>query len=179
MSGACVSTVAAYCRHTGGNGARLAGRHTGLATPLSVTPMPRCAPFWGASPPRRWNLRFMKRESRTWPRRAEIRFNLSHSREMALLAVARDVEVGVDIERVRPLQEYAAIAERFFPQVPTLLKACGISSAVGHDSRRCSRRMERDSTAPAPRPPAIGASPKSMSAPGLPPRSWWKARSPP
>ena len=28
----------------------------------------------------------------------EIRFNLSHSREMALVAVARDVEIGVDIE---------------------------------------------------------------------------------
>ena len=34
---------------------------------------------------------------------------------MALVAVARDVEVGVDIERVRPLPEYAAIAQRFFP----------------------------------------------------------------
>jgi 4'-phosphopantetheinyl transferase len=45
----------------------------------------------------------------------EIRFNLSHSREMALVAVARDVEVGVDIERVRKLPEYAAIAQRYFP----------------------------------------------------------------
>jgi len=45
----------------------------------------------------------------------EIRFNLSHSREMALVAVAREIEVGVDIERVRPLPEYAAIAQRFFP----------------------------------------------------------------
>ena len=45
----------------------------------------------------------------------EIRFNLAHSAEMALVAVARDVEVGVDIERVRPLPEYAAIAERYFP----------------------------------------------------------------
>ena len=34
---------------------------------------------------------------------------------MALVAVAREIEVGVDIERVRPLPEYAAIAERFFP----------------------------------------------------------------
>jgi len=45
----------------------------------------------------------------------EIRFNLAHSREMALVAVALDVEVGVDIERVRPLPEYAAIAQRYFP----------------------------------------------------------------
>jgi 4'-phosphopantetheinyl transferase len=46
----------------------------------------------------------------------EIRFNLAHSREMALVAVTRDVEVGVDIERVRPLTEYAAIARRYFPE---------------------------------------------------------------
>jgi len=45
----------------------------------------------------------------------DIRFNLSHSREMALVAVAREIEVGVDIERVRPMPEYAAIAQRFFP----------------------------------------------------------------
>jgi 4'-phosphopantetheinyl transferase len=46
----------------------------------------------------------------------EIRFNLAHSREMALVAVALDVEVGVDIERLRPLTEYAAIAQRYFPE---------------------------------------------------------------
>jgi 4'-phosphopantetheinyl transferase len=46
----------------------------------------------------------------------EVRFNLAHSGEMALVAVARDVEVGVDIERVRPLPEYAAIAQRYFPE---------------------------------------------------------------
>jgi 4'-phosphopantetheinyl transferase len=45
----------------------------------------------------------------------EIRFNLTHSREMALVAVALKVEVGVDIERVRPLPDYAAIARRYFP----------------------------------------------------------------
>ena len=45
-----------------------------------------------------------------------IHFNLAHSREMALVAVAREVEVGVDIERVRPLTEYAAIARRYFPE---------------------------------------------------------------
>jgi 4'-phosphopantetheinyl transferase len=45
----------------------------------------------------------------------EVRFNLSHSREMALVAVTRDADVGVDIERIRPLAEYAAIARRYFP----------------------------------------------------------------
>jgi 4'-phosphopantetheinyl transferase len=45
----------------------------------------------------------------------EVRFNLAHSHERALVAVARDIEVGVDIEQVRKLQEYAAIAQRYFP----------------------------------------------------------------
>jgi 4'-phosphopantetheinyl transferase len=45
----------------------------------------------------------------------ELRFNLSHSHEMALVGVAREVDVGVDVEWLRPLQECLAIAERFFP----------------------------------------------------------------
>jgi 4'-phosphopantetheinyl transferase len=50
----------------------------------------------------------------------EIRFNLSHSREMALVAVALEIEVGVDIERVRALPEYAEIARRYFPPAGVL-----------------------------------------------------------
>jgi 4'-phosphopantetheinyl transferase len=49
------------------------------------------------------------------PNVPELQFNLAHSRGRALVAVALDVPVGVDIERVRPLAEHAAIAERFFP----------------------------------------------------------------
>jgi 4'-phosphopantetheinyl transferase len=49
------------------------------------------------------------------PAAPEIRFNLSHSRDMALAGVALGVEVGVDIELLRPIPEHTAIAERFFP----------------------------------------------------------------
>jgi 4'-phosphopantetheinyl transferase len=49
------------------------------------------------------------------PGAPEVRFNLAHSHDLALIAVALGVDVGVDIERLRPLPEYAAIAERFFP----------------------------------------------------------------
>jgi 4'-phosphopantetheinyl transferase len=45
----------------------------------------------------------------------ELKFNLSHSQEMALVAVALEMEVGVDVERLRPLPECLMIAERFFP----------------------------------------------------------------
>ncbi len=44
-----------------------------------------------------------------------LRFNLAHSGEMALVAVALDVEVGVDVEHLRPLPGFAAVADRFFP----------------------------------------------------------------
>jgi len=43
------------------------------------------------------------------------RFNLSHSRETALVAVALDVEVGVDVEWNRPHPTGDAIASRYFP----------------------------------------------------------------
>jgi 4'-phosphopantetheinyl transferase len=43
-----------------------------------------------------------------------LRFNLSHSHNLALLAVSRDYELGVDIERIRPISD--GIAERFFAE---------------------------------------------------------------
>jgi 4'-phosphopantetheinyl transferase len=65
----------------------------------------------------------------------EVRFNLAHSGEMAMVAVAREVEVGVDIERVRPLPEYAAIAQRYFPEGSAL-------PASAHDFFRHWTRFE-------------------------------------
>ena len=42
-------------------------------------------------------------------------FNLSHCEDLALIAVAADSRaVGVDVERVRPLQELSSIEERYF-----------------------------------------------------------------
>ena len=43
-----------------------------------------------------------------------VDFNLSHSHEMALLAVNRIGELGVDIEYVKPDFKFQEIAERFF-----------------------------------------------------------------
>ena len=43
-----------------------------------------------------------------------VRFNISHAQGVALLAFARQREVGVDIEQVRPLDDGEQIAERFF-----------------------------------------------------------------
>jgi 4'-phosphopantetheinyl transferase len=49
------------------------------------------------------------------PGDARLRFNLSHSDEMALVGAALEVEIGVDVERVRALTDYGELAERFFP----------------------------------------------------------------
>jgi 4'-phosphopantetheinyl transferase len=49
------------------------------------------------------------------PASPSIQFNLSHSGARALVAVALDVEVGADVERIRPMPEWREIAERFFP----------------------------------------------------------------
>ena len=43
-----------------------------------------------------------------------LRFNLSHSHEVALLAVARDAELGVDVEHIRADFASEEIARRFF-----------------------------------------------------------------
>jgi 4'-phosphopantetheinyl transferase len=46
---------------------------------------------------------------------SRIRFNLSHSGDLAVCAVAEDREVGVDVERIRPVLYMDRILERFFP----------------------------------------------------------------
>ena len=43
-----------------------------------------------------------------------LNFNLSHSGSMALYAITRNMEIGVDVERVRSDFEYEEIANRFF-----------------------------------------------------------------
>jgi 4'-phosphopantetheinyl transferase len=46
---------------------------------------------------------------------ARVRFNVSHSHEWALIAIAQDRDVGVDVEHHRPLHhDLFAIATRFF-----------------------------------------------------------------
>lgn len=45
---------------------------------------------------------------------ADIRFNVSHSHELALIAVTAGARVGVDVEHVRPLRDLDALISRFF-----------------------------------------------------------------
>jgi 4'-phosphopantetheinyl transferase len=46
--------------------------------------------------------------------RLALQFNVSHSSDLALIAVCRGRELGVDLERVRPIPEAARIVGSFF-----------------------------------------------------------------
>jgi 4'-phosphopantetheinyl transferase len=45
---------------------------------------------------------------------APLRFNLSHSEDLAVYALARELELGVDVERIRPMPDADGIARRYF-----------------------------------------------------------------
>jgi len=53
-----------------------------------------------------------------------VTFNLSHSAELAVLAVGTDVRIGVDVEHQRADSDHLAIADRFFsPREAAVLRA--------------------------------------------------------
>jgi len=53
---------------------------------------------------------FLQQDSGT----SEVRFNLSHSHGMALYGIARNREIGVDLERIDPTFTGQELAKRFF-----------------------------------------------------------------
>lgn len=46
---------------------------------------------------------------------SRLKFNVSHSADLALIAVAADADIGVDLEYIRAERDYAEIARHFFP----------------------------------------------------------------
>lgn len=45
---------------------------------------------------------------------SDLRFNLSHSDDVAVYAFATGIDVGIDVERIRPVRDAERIAARFF-----------------------------------------------------------------
>ena len=120
-------------------------------------PTPPCAPFCPRVTDAPLEFALHEKGKPYLASAPEIRFNLAHSHGMALVAVALDVEVGVDIERMRPLPEYAAIAAallsrgsaralrraRFFPPLDALRSAAqGTRSGPLRRGRRAPGRLE-------------------------------------
>ncbi len=48
------------------------------------------------------------------PPHGGVHFNLSHSGDLALVAISPDYEVGVDVEQIKTLPDLATVATRFF-----------------------------------------------------------------
>ena len=48
------------------------------------------------------------------PFAGQLTFNVSHSGELALIAIGKDLDIGVDVEVVRPMEDADGIASRFF-----------------------------------------------------------------
>jgi 4'-phosphopantetheinyl transferase len=44
----------------------------------------------------------------------DLQFNLAHSDELAVIGVTRSGQVGIDVERVRPSEEFMRLADDFF-----------------------------------------------------------------
>ena len=76
------------------------------------------------------------------PGAPELKFNLLHSHEMALVGVALEVEIGVDVERVRSLPDNEAIAERYFPPSEAAAHAAVPASDRERDFYRRWTRIE-------------------------------------
>lgn len=58
-------------------------------------------------------LRFGAQENgKPFVKDADIEFNLSHSGDLALIAVARGRQVGVDVEQLRPMPDLESVAAR-------------------------------------------------------------------
>jgi 4'-phosphopantetheinyl transferase len=64
----------------------------------------------------------------------DLSFSLSHTRSMVLVGVARNTELGVDVERADPSKPHLEIAERFFHPI----EIAYLHAARG-DKDRCTR----------------------------------------
>jgi len=60
-----------------------------------------------------------------------LRFNLSHSQSLALIAVCDDAEVGADVELLRPMPDAEALAETYF--TPTERRALAALAPEARD----------------------------------------------
>lgn len=64
----------------------------------------------------------------------DLSFSLSHTRGMVLVGVARNIELGVDVERADPRKPHMEIAERYFHPIEI-----AYLRAASSDEDRCTR----------------------------------------
>ena len=130
---------------------------------------PRCAPSWQLH---RRAPRFRGRGSRqaVSARRAAAQFNLSHSRRDGAGRRWRSTSRSASTSSsIRPLPDYAAIAERFFPprKPPDVHRRARFLPPLDALRSRAQGARRRDSTARARNRPASGRSRRSMPGPSI------------
>lgn len=76
------------------------------------------------------------------PPDCRLEFNLSHSSELALVAVTAGYPVGIDVEALRPLPDASALAERFFSAAERAALAAYPEVERGPAFYRCWTRKE-------------------------------------
>lgn len=69
-----------------------------------------------------------------------LQFNLSHSGAWAVLALCADAAIGVDLEKIEPALDYAALAARFFTAAEN---ACLLNAPLSQRRRRFYRLWTR------------------------------------
>jgi 4'-phosphopantetheinyl transferase len=72
----------------------------------------------------------------------DLHFNLSHSKDLAIVALARGAEVGIDVERIRDVPSARAIARRFFSPAESAVLTRLPSSDFKEAFWRCWTRKE-------------------------------------
>ncbi len=65
------------------------------------------------------------------PTHPSLRFNLSHSGKLALVAVAYGREVGIDVERIDPNYDFESVAREFF----TPAEKAALRASPSHEQR--------------------------------------------
>ena len=75
-------------------------------------------------------------------REGGVTFNLSHSRDLALVAVARNREIGVDVEYMRDPKNPGQLAKRFFAEEEKLFLASHPPEEMKSAFFRCWTRKE-------------------------------------
>lgn len=79
-----------------------------LSSYLAIDPAEVCFVYDGLGKPS------LDARSHTSSHNGTLRFNLAHSGGLAVLAITKDCEVGVDVEEIRTVRHAEGIAQRFF-----------------------------------------------------------------
>jgi len=117
------------------------GRHRDRFV-IARSALRRILSVYGAGAPAEIRLRYGPKGKPRLASDCGTAFNVSHSKEVAVVAVARGTEVGVDVERMRAMPSGRAIARRFFSAAEAATLERLPAAEFGEAFWRCWTRKE-------------------------------------